>query len=187
MTQNGNKSIDLKNPFELFGLEPNFLLNEQELSQKLRDMLQTVHPDRFVSSSDQEQLAAMQKTTQINDAYGVLKSPVRRAQALLQLRTGVDSSGEVTVKDPMFLMQQLELREELENLSVKKDMNGLMSFAEQIESMQEQQIAVINDFFQQEGENQELESDKILAEIYKLQFLRKTLIDIEAAEEKILG
>lgn len=173
----------MKNPFELFGLEPNFLLNEQELSQKLRNMLQAVHPDRFASASDQEQLAAMQKTTQINDAYGVLKSPVRRAQALLLLTTGVDGHGEVTVKDPMFLMQQLELREELENLSQKQDMQGLMDFAEQIEAMEEEQLAGINDLFSKA----ELESDKILAEIHKLQFLRKTLIDIEAAEEKILG
>ncbi len=150
-------------------------------------MLQAVHPDRFASGSDQEQLAAMQKTTQINDAYGILKSPVRRAQALLQLKTGVDGTGEVTVKDPMFLMQQLELREELEILSDKKDMNGLLAFAEEIESMEKKQIANINDFFQQEDENHALDSDKILTEIYKLQFLRKTLIDIEAAEEKILG
>ncbi len=177
----------MKNPFELFGLEPNFLLDEQELSQKLRNMLQSVHPDRFASGSDQEQLAAMQKTTQINDAYGVLKSPVRRAQALLQLKAGLDGSKEVTVKDPVFLMQQLELREELETLSTKKDMGGLMDFAETIESMEDAQIASINDLFQQEGENQLLESDKILTEIYKLQFLRKTLMDIDAAEEKILG
>ncbi len=146
-------------------------------------MLQAVHPDRFALASDQEQLAAMQKTTQINDAYGILKSPVRRAQALLQLKTGIDGTGEVTVKDPMFLMQQLELREELENLANKKDMNGLMEFAEQIESMEDKQIASLNTFFDQG----ELESDKILAEIHKLQFLRKTLIDIEVAEEKILG
>lgn len=173
----------MKNPFELFGLEPNFLLDEQELSQKLRNMLQAVHPDRFASASDQEQLAAMQKTTQINDAYGVLKSPVRRAQALLQLKTGVDGTGEVTVKDPMFLMQQLELREELEDLSNKKDMNGLLDFSEQIEAMEEKQIQSIDNLFQQPS----LESDKILSEIHKLQFLRKTLTDIEAAEEKILG
>ncbi|NVJ66965.1 MAG: Fe-S protein assembly co-chaperone HscB [Gammaproteobacteria bacterium] len=173
----------MKNPFELFGLEPNFLLNEQELSQKLRNMLQAVHPDRFASASSQEQLAAMQKTTQINDAYGVLKSPVRRAQALLRLKTGIDGTGEVTVKDPMFLMQQLELREELEELSNKKNMNGLMGFSEKIEAMEEKQITTINDFFQHDP----LDSDKILTEIYKLQFLRKTLIDIEAAEEKILG
>ncbi len=146
-------------------------------------MLQAVHPDRFASASDQEQLAAMQKTTQINDAYGILKSPVRRAQALLQLKTGIDGTGEVTVKEPMFLMQQLELREELESLANKKDMNGLMDFAEQVESMENKQIASINKFFDQN----ELETDKILAEIHKLQFLRKTLIDIEVAEEKILG
>ncbi|WP_251359820.1 Fe-S protein assembly co-chaperone HscB [Kangiella sp. TOML190] len=172
----------MKNPFELFGLEPNFLLNERELSQKLRSMLQAVHPDRFASAGDQEQLAAMQKTTQINDAYGILKSPVRRAQALLKLKTGMDGAAEITVKDPMFLMQQLELREELEKLSDDKDMNGLLDFSEQIEAMQSEQITAIDSLFNQDA----LDSDKILAEIHKLQFLRKTLMDTEAAEDKLL-
>lgn len=182
----------MKNPFELFGLEPNFLINTQELSAKLRNMLQAVHPDRFASASDQEQLAAMQKSTQVNDAYGILKSPVRRAQLLLKLLTGVDGTGEVTVKDPMFLMAQLELREELENLSIKKDMNGLLDFCERIELMEEKQISSIAEMFEElikadEITNESADSGKILAEIHKLQFLRKTLNDIEVAEENILG
>ncbi|NVK21332.1 MAG: Fe-S protein assembly co-chaperone HscB [Kangiellaceae bacterium] len=170
------------NYFELFGLEPNFFINEAELSSKLRALLNASHPDRFASSGSQQQMIAMQKTTQLNDAFAVLKHPVRRAQYLLELKTGIDATKEVTVKDPMFLMQQLELREQLETIIEQKNVSDLINFSDNIELMADSQ----RDELAQEFEQVEWNTQSIQTAIYKLQFLYKTLADIEAAEDKLL-
>jgi molecular chaperone HscB len=108
--------------FELFGLAPAFSLDLTRLDAAYRDIQARVHPDRFAQAGDAERRASMQMATQVNEAYRTLKSPVRRAQYLLQLQ-GVDTAFETDTAMPKdFLMQQMELREQLEEA---KDANGL--------------------------------------------------------------
>ncbi|RDX35051.1 Fe-S protein assembly co-chaperone HscB [Kangiella sp. HD9-110m-PIT-SAG06] len=171
-----------QNYFELFGLEPNFFVDQKDLSSKLKRLLQSAHPDRHAQGGSQQQMLAMQKTTRLNDAFAVLKNPVKRAQYLLQVEKDLDTTKDHTVNDPEFLMQQLELREELDTISRQKDASELMGFAEKIEQMSEQQEAELGDLFQQNP----WDLDALKVSIYKLQFLHKTLHDIELAEDKIL-
>lgn len=172
-----------QNYFELFGLEPNFSIDVAKLSSKLRALLNSVHPDRFASSGAQQQMLSMQKTTQLNDAFVVLKNPVKRAQYLLHLKTGIDTSKEHTVNDPEFLMQQLELREELEDISSSSDISQLHQFADKISELEEVQEKQMAELFSQAP----LDTDELQKAIYKLQFLHKTLSDIEQAEDKLLS
>lgn len=104
------------NYFTLFDLPLAFELNTNELAIKYRDMQRAVHPDKFAGSSEQEVLIAVQKTAQINDAYQTLKDPLRRAEYLLSMQ-GLNLNGETsTVKDMQFLMQQMEWREQLQDI-----------------------------------------------------------------------
>jgi len=71
----------------------------------------------------------MQMAAQVNEAYRTLKNPVRRASYLLGLN-GVDPSFETnTAMPPEFLMEQMDLREKLEEAQdataldlIKKDL-----------------------------------------------------------------
>ena len=104
----------MKNHFELFGLVPAFALDLELLDRAYRDIQSKVHPDRHVHASDAERRASMQMTTQVNEAHRTLKVPVQRARYLLELN-GVDVEFETNTAMPReFLMQQLELREKLE-------------------------------------------------------------------------
>ncbi len=172
-----------QNYFEMFGLEPNFSIDIPKLSAKLRTLLNSVHPDRFASSGAQQQMLSMQKTTQLNDAFAVLKNPVKRAQYLLHLKTGIDTAKDHTVNDPEFLMQQLELREELEDIVGNSDISRLNQFADKIGQLEEKQEEQMAELFA----NQPLNTDELEKAIYKLQFLHKTLSNIEQAEDKLLS
>jgi len=56
----------------------------------------------------------MQLATRVNEAYQILKSPLRRAVYILQLR-GVDPEFETnTAMQPEFLMEQMSWRERIE-------------------------------------------------------------------------
>src|SRR5258708_6988287 len=107
-------SEGLKNHFELFGLTPAYALDLEHLDRAYRDIQSKVHPDRYAHAGDAERRASMQMTTRVNEAYRTLKSPVQRAKYLLALQ-GVDVGFETNTAMPReFLMQQMELRDRLE-------------------------------------------------------------------------
>ena len=75
----------------------------------------------------------MQKSTEVNDALKTLKDPILRAEAIIALNTGeqIDLEQKST-QDVAFLMQQLQWREQLEELEHQKDEEALNAFAKEI-------------------------------------------------------
>ena len=110
-----------KNYFELFSLPQQYVLERAELDARYRDLQRTVHPDRYASASDQERRLSMQQATHINEAYQVLKDPLRRGRYLLELRGHVIEDQQTTHQDPEFLMQQIEFREALAEIRQQDD------------------------------------------------------------------
>ena len=105
-----------KNHFELFGLPVTFDIDTAELAVRYRELQRRVHPDKFANASDQDRRLSLQMTALVNEGFHTLKDPVRRGRYLLSLR-GVDLDDEIdTTMDPVFLMEQMELREELEEV-----------------------------------------------------------------------
>ncbi|HXZ91370.1 MAG TPA: Fe-S protein assembly co-chaperone HscB [Burkholderiales bacterium] len=115
----------MQNHFELFDLKLGFALDGAALEAAYREIQARVHPDRFAHAGDAERRASMQWTTRVNEAYRTLKSPVTRAQYLLELQ-GVDVGLETnTAMPPEFLLEQMELREALERAGAAKDAAAL--------------------------------------------------------------
>src|SRR5687768_15909213 len=105
----------MQSHFELFGLVPAFAVEADALERSYREIQSKVHPDRFAHAGDAERRASLQWTTRVNEAYRTLKDPVQRAKHILDLH-GVDVAFETNTAMPKdFLMQQMELREALEN------------------------------------------------------------------------
>ncbi len=100
--------------FELFGLPARFALDAETLDRRYRELQREVHPDRFAAAPDAERRVSMQLATRVNEAYQTLKSPLRRAVYILQLR-GVDPEFETnTAMPPEFLLEQMSWRERIE-------------------------------------------------------------------------
>ena len=107
--------------FELFGLPQSFSIDRQQLNSRFRELQRTAHPDRFASASDLERRISAQQATSINEAYQVLKDPLRRGRYLLEL-AGIDHDDEHrTTRDTVFLMEQMELREALGEVRAAPD------------------------------------------------------------------
>jgi len=102
--------------FALFGLPARFELDETELAMRYRELQRAVHPDRYAGGSPLERRLALQRAAQINEAFQVLKDPLRRARYLLSLH-GVETGEESnTIMNPAFLSEQMALREALMEL-----------------------------------------------------------------------
>ncbi|MDH5931610.1 co-chaperone HscB [Vibrio splendidus] len=170
------------NHFELFGLPLQFQLDGSLLSSQFRDLQRQFHPDKFAIASERDRLLAVQKAAQINDAYQVLKNPISRAEYLL-VQHGEDIRGEQqTMQDPMFLMEQMELREELEDIADSSDPeDALFAFGGKVSKMYKQQLSAIQ---------QELESEAWLEaadRVRKLKFIAKLKNEIELVEDRLIG
>src|SRR5262252_1788547 len=124
-TSAGAARASTSSHFELFGLRPAYAVDRAALEQAYQDLQSLIHPDRHAHASDAERRASMQMTTRVNEAYRTLKDPVQRGKHLLELH-GVDVAFETNTQMPTdFLLQQLEMREDLDASVQKKDFSFL--------------------------------------------------------------
>lgn len=114
--------VDLSsNFFELFELPVQFDLDSNALAARFRTLQKTLHPDRHASASSAEKRWSMQAASVVNDGYQTLKVPLRRAIYLLSLN-GLSTDEETDTRmAPEFLMEQMDLREALEEASDSPD------------------------------------------------------------------
>jgi molecular chaperone HscB len=172
------------NHFQLFSLEAHFTLDLNALSQAYQNLQKAVHPDKFAHASSQEQLVSVQKSAQINDAYQILKDPLKRAEYLLTLR-GVDMPNEQhTFGDTAFLMRQMELREMLDDVKQASDQESALEAAQ--EELSEEYLQHFNQMQQQiladDADNNTLACNNLR----KLKFYQKLNIEVDRLEEQLL-
>ena len=173
-----------QNYFKLFDLPISYDLDLAELSDRYRKLQHTVHPDKFANASDLERRMSMQKSALINEAYQTLKSPLQRARYMLQLK-GVDLAADTsTSMDSEFLMQQMRLREELEQIrSHSNPESKLLILVKEIEQAIADQTTVLSRLFNEAN-------DKCLEQIAdyvrRMQFMTKLQQETEALEEELL-
>lgn len=103
-----------QNYFELFGLDPTFVLDADHLHSQQQRLQASYHPDRYVNGSDREKRLSVQMASWVNQAYETLRDPVRRAKYLLELSGITMQDDSETTSDTEFLMEQIDLREEIE-------------------------------------------------------------------------
>ena len=170
----------MQNHFELFGLQPAFLVDQQALERSYREIQSRVHPDRFAHAGDAERRASLQWTTRVNEAYRSLKNPVQRASHILALH-GVDVAFETNTAMPAaFLGQQMELREALENAIRSKDLKSLDALEKSLardKELLEKKLA------------QSIDADKdyqaAAGLVRELQFLEKLEAEIDGGYEAV--
>lgn len=110
------ESLDLKqNYFDLFGVDIAFDIERGKLRERQQKLQAEYHPDRFVTASDREKRLSVQQASWVNEAYQTLVDPVKRSRYMLKL-CGVEVNDESeTTSDTAFLMEQMALREELDD------------------------------------------------------------------------
>jgi len=165
----------MHNHFELFGLAPAFAVEADALERSYREIQSKVHPDRFAHAGDAERRASLQWTTRVNEAYRTLKDPVQRAKHLLELH-GVDVAFETNTAMPAeFLMEQMELREALENAKDPSALDELRKRLRQEQSAMERQIG--------DSIDNQKDYNGAAGLVRKLQFLDRLDEEIDSAYE----
>ena len=159
-----------QNYFELFNLPEKFQIDLEMLQENYRAIQKEIHPDRFATSSENEKVQSMIKSTQANDAYQTLKSPIKRAKYILSLHKSVEK---ITLP-PDFLMQQMEWEEHFE--TIEKNSSELTEFKSTINKKYEEYSLLIST----QIDHDQNWSDAAIS-IDKLYFIEKLLQKINNA------
>ena len=110
-----------KNYFELFNFPVTFDVDVDNMKHRYRDLQRALHPDKYANATDRERMLSVQQTSFLNEAHTTLKDPLLRARYILKLHGMAIGDEPNTVKDTAFLMQQMELREQLAEIKGQSD------------------------------------------------------------------
>jgi molecular chaperone HscB len=110
--------------FLLFGLPRKLWIEMSALEKKFLELSWKLHPDKFVNASAEEQDLSLKRSSELNDAYRVLRDPVARVEYLLELE-GMRKEGEHKQQAPPELLEEVfELNESLDELREAKSSGG---------------------------------------------------------------
>lgn len=171
------------NYFQLFDLPEQFELDLTELGSRYLALQKRFHPDNFAAGSERDRLLSVQQTANINDAYHSLKQPLLRAEHLLALRGLKISNEQRSFTEPAFLMQQMELREQLAEVREQADPD--LAIAE-IEQQLLQQRKLLQNQLNTALSARTAEQDQRAAELVrKLKFFYKLQQELELIEQQL--
>lgn len=171
-----------RNFFDVFSIPATFQVDLDILTDRYRELQGQVHPDRVAGGTEQEKLQAIQATSFLNEAYEVLRSPQRRAAYLLELRDIDVDQVDQSDLPPSLLMEQIELREQLEGLPRDESALGQL---ENLRDAIEQRLAGSQEQFARLIEQPDLTAAK--KHYYEMQYFGKLAAEIESLEEDLLG
>ena len=107
--------------FALFDLPRKLWIEMAGLEQKFLQLSWKLHPDNFVNAPADEQERSLKRSSEVNDAYRVLRDPVARVEYLLEIE-GARQEGEHKQQAPPELLEEVfELNESLDELREAKE------------------------------------------------------------------
>jgi molecular chaperone HscB len=166
-------------PFATLGIARTFDVDLAAVEKVHRELSRALHPDRYVGASPSERRAALAKAVEINEAWRVVRDPIRRADALLAQRGVATGEGPgAKAVDPSFLMDMLEQREALAEARRSKDVEGVRRMAAAIEERARSVERALAEGFARD------EVDGLAGKVGELKFYRRFLDEVSAIEDE---
>ncbi|XP_017781534.1 PREDICTED: iron-sulfur cluster co-chaperone protein HscB, mitochondrial [Nicrophorus vespilloides] len=112
------------NFFKVFNYQNSYNVDMKDLTNKYRKMQSVLHPDKFTNKSKEEQQISEEYSSLVNKAYNTLQIPLSRALHLLSLHGEVITENDKAT-DQNFLMEMMELNEEIEEAETPDALKAL--------------------------------------------------------------
>jgi molecular chaperone HscB len=134
-----------KNYFEIFDLPVAIQIDEKALTKAYYRLSMQYHPDRYTLKSAEEQKEAINNTAIINEAYKVIKDRQSRIKNILQLSGVTLEEGKERVPQD-FLMEMMDINEEIMEYKMEPSEKGLQSLIGQLEKLESKIFEQISHF-----------------------------------------
>ncbi len=170
----------MMNYFEFYKINPSFYIDEENLKKMFYQYSKDFHPDFHALKSEEEQQKMLELSTLNNKSFFVLKSFNTRLEYLLKTK-GVLVEEEKYALPPDFLMEMMEINEEIMDLSFDPDTDKINSLKKKTESIELAIEQEIQGFAKQYDERVE---EDILLKIKDLWYRKKYLLRIRDSLNK---
>jgi len=182
--------------FAIFGLPRKLWIEMTALEQKFLQLSWKLHPDNFVNATETERELSLKRSSELNDAYRVLRDPVARVEYLLGLEN-MRKEGEHKQQAPPELLEEVfELNESLDELREAKssgdDLDALKSRLESAEKNFQEKLGKVDSQLQTtardwdaavDANTDETARKKIMARLNELlnrrSYIRNLVVNVE--------
>ena len=166
----------MASPFELLGLPVTFDLDASDVDSALRAAGLKWHPDRFACAPVPEREHAEEQMAEFNVAHACLSNPLQRAIALLEVfACPYDPSG--VNADPEFLMEMLEVKEELAMAKDGDDSTALNKLIFDLRQREKRELMQLSQLFStwESDQNRSQDLPKLQQLLNQLHYLARTI------------
>lgn len=121
-------------PFAVLGLPRAFAVDLGAIEKTHRELSRALHPDRYTGAPPTERRTALSKAVEVNEAWRVVRDPIKRAETLLLLAgVPIGENGEPPAS-PDFLMETMDQREALAEARAAGDPRRIEALVRDIEA-----------------------------------------------------
>lgn len=171
----------MMDPFATLGAPRRFDLDLASLEKTHRELSRALHPDKFAQASASERRAALEKAAAVNEAWRMLRDPIKRAEALFRLHGIAVGEDKEPKSSPTFLMEVLEEREALAEARAAKDLEKVSRLGEAMRARTAATEKKLADGFAAGAD-----PNTLLPLLGELRFYKRFLEEVEAIEEEAL-
>jgi molecular chaperone HscB len=127
---------------------------------------------------------SLSRAVDVNEAFRLLRDPIRRAEALLRKAGALAAEGAEPKASPALLMEMMEVREELSEARQAKDLGRIAQLGAGMRAREQAVLAGIGRAFEAAGGDLE-KTKAILPALGELRYLRRFLDEVSAIEEDL--
>ena len=120
--------------FEIFNIPISLTVDAGSIKKKFYQLSRQYHPDFFAQASAEEQADALEKSALLNKALKVLSNTDATIKYVLEEK-GLLVEDEKYKLPPDFLMEVMELNEQIQEAKLEADEAALSNIAKQIEQL----------------------------------------------------
>jgi molecular chaperone HscB len=160
-----------ENHFKKFNLEEGFDLDQDILEEKYLNFQQIFHPDKLIAKSESEKIELEHNSILINEAFEILKNPLKRTIYLLKLKDIDLNHDACHVKpDHETLINNLELREQIFIIDNQEKLKNIKKICEnEIKLI----IKIAKKYYEEEN------FEECAKELIKAKYLDKSILEIK--------
>ena len=169
-------------PFATLGIERTFDIDRAAVDKTHRELSRTLHPDRHAGGGASERRYALSKAIEVNEAWRIVKDPIRRAEALFRLAGVAVGEANEPKAAPELLMDMMEQRESLSEARAKRDLTAARALAARIDAQAVSTERSLSDGFRSaKGDPEAL--GELLPRLGELRFYRRFLDEVSDLED----
>ncbi len=174
----------MTDPFATLGLPRAYPLDLRAAEKTHRELSRALHPDRYVGTGATERRLALARAVEVNEAWRVVRDPVRRAEALFELAGVHVGDGHEPKPSPSLLMEVMEQREALADARANRDVAAIRALVAAMEAREgEAEARLATGFEAARDERASLE--KLVGVLGELRYYRRFLEEATVAADDL--